>query len=94
VNGEPPRLSAAFVAMVMEGPVARPGENPDDDPLRAIASSAVPDGYAHLDQFVKDWKPEPAAENPAWMIPVPAGLWEGSGALLTRLLISCYDKIG
>lgn len=29
----------------------------DDDSLRAIASSAVPEAFAHLDELVKDWKP-------------------------------------
>lgn len=50
-------VSAAFFEMVMKGRVARPVEDLDDDTLRAIASSAVPDKFAHLDEIVKDWKP-------------------------------------
>ena len=41
----------------MKGRVARPVEDLDDDTLRAIASSAVPEEFAHLDEIVKDWKP-------------------------------------
>ena len=50
-------VSAAFFEMVMKGRVARPVEDLDDDTLRAIASSAVPEEFAHLDEIVKDWKP-------------------------------------
>jgi hypothetical protein len=50
-------MSAAFFEMVMKGRVARPVEELDDDTLRAIASSAVPEGFAHLDELVKDWQP-------------------------------------
>jgi hypothetical protein len=57
MNGKPPHLSAPFFEMVMEGPVARPVEDLDDDTLRAIASSAVPEEFAHLDELVKDRKP-------------------------------------
>lgn len=50
-------MSAAFFEMVMKGRVARPVEDLDDDTLRAIAASAVPEEFAHLDDLVKDWKP-------------------------------------
>ena len=50
-------MSAAFFEMVMEGRVARPVEELDDDTLRAIASSAVPEEFGHLDELVKDRKP-------------------------------------
>lgn len=50
-------MSAAFFEMVMKGRVARHVEELDDDSLRAIASSAVPEEFAHLDELVKDWKP-------------------------------------
>ena len=50
-------MSAAFFEMVMKGRVARPVEDLDDDTLRAIASSAVPEEFAHLDDLVKDWTP-------------------------------------
>lgn len=50
-------MSAAFFEMVMKGRVARPVEELDDDTLRAIASSAVPEEFAPLDELVKDWKP-------------------------------------
>lgn len=50
-------MSAAFFELVMKGRVARPVEDLDDDTLRAIASSAVPDEFAHLDKLVDDWKP-------------------------------------
>ena len=32
-------------------------EDLDDDTLRAIAASAVPEEFASLDELVKDWKP-------------------------------------
>jgi prevent-host-death family protein len=50
-------LSAAFFDLVMKGRVARAVEDLDDDTLRAIAASAVPDEYAHLDRLIEDWKP-------------------------------------
>lgn len=50
-------ISAAFFEMMTKGRVARMAEDLDDDTLRAIASSAVPDEFAHLDQLLKDWKP-------------------------------------
>lgn len=50
-------MSAAFFEMVMKGRVARPVEDLDDDTLRAIAASAVPEEFASLDELVKDWKP-------------------------------------
>lgn len=58
-NGRPHTvlMSAAFFELVMKGRVARPVEDLDDDTLRAIAGSAVPDEFAHLDKLVEDWKP-------------------------------------
>lgn len=58
-NGRPHTvlMSAAFFEMVMKGQVARAVEELDDDTLRAIASSAVPEEFAHLDDLVKDWQP-------------------------------------
>ena len=50
-------MSAAFFEMVMKGRVARPVEDLDHDTLRAIASSAVPEEFAHLNDLVKDWTP-------------------------------------
>ena len=50
-------VSAAFFEMVTKGRVARMVEDLDDDTLKAIANSAVPDEFAPLDQLVKDWKP-------------------------------------
>lgn len=50
-------MSAAFFEMVMKGRVARPVEELDDDTLRAIATGAVPEEFAHLDEIVKDWTP-------------------------------------
>jgi hypothetical protein len=57
MNDGPPRPSATFLQMVMEGPVAQPVEDPDEDTLRTTASSAVPEEFAHLDELVKGWKP-------------------------------------
>lgn len=58
-NGRPHTvlMSAAFFEMVMKGQVARAVEELDDDTLRAIAGSAVPEEFAHLDDLVKDWQP-------------------------------------
>ena len=58
-NGRPHTvlMSAAFFEMVMKGRVARPVEDLDDDTLKAIANSSVPDEYAALDKIVKDWRP-------------------------------------
>ena len=50
-------VSAAFFEMVMKGRVARRVEDLDDDTLKAIAGSAVPEEFAELDQLVADWKP-------------------------------------
>ena len=38
--------------------VARMVEDLDESTLSAIASSAVPDEFAHLDQVLEDWKLE------------------------------------
>jgi len=50
-------MSATFFDLVMKGRVARTVENLDDDTLRAIAGSAVPPEFVHLDDIVKDWAP-------------------------------------
>ena len=50
-------MSAAFFELVMQGRVARKVEDLDDDTLKAIANSSVPDEFSHLDELVKDWKP-------------------------------------
>ena len=50
-------MSAAFFEMVMKGRVAHRVEDLDDDTVKAIANSAVPEEFADLDQLVKDWKP-------------------------------------
>lgn len=50
-------VSAAFFEMVMKGRVARPVEDLDDDTLKAIANSEVPEEYAALDNILKDWTP-------------------------------------
>jgi prevent-host-death family protein len=50
-------VSAAFFEMVMKGRVARRVEDLDDDTLKAIAGSNVPEEFAELDQLVADWKP-------------------------------------
>jgi prevent-host-death family protein len=50
-------VSAAFFELLTNGRVARTVEDLDDDTLRAIANSSVPDEFAHLDEILKDWKP-------------------------------------
>jgi prevent-host-death family protein len=50
-------MSAALFEMVLKGRVARQVEDLDDDTLRAIADSSVPDEFAHLDKLLEDWKP-------------------------------------
>lgn len=50
-------ISAALFKIVMEGRIARPVEELDDDTLQAIAKSAVPPEFAALDDLIKDWKP-------------------------------------
>jgi prevent-host-death family protein len=50
-------LSAALFAVLTKGRIARPVEELDDETLRAIAGSKVPDEYAHLDELLKDWSP-------------------------------------
>ena len=58
-NGRPHTvlMSAALFEMVMKGRIARRVEDLDDDTLKAIANSSVPDDYAALDKIVKDWRP-------------------------------------
>ena len=50
-------MSATFFEMIMKGQVARRVEDLDDDTVKAIASSAVDQEFAHLDRLVEDWKP-------------------------------------
>jgi len=50
-------MSAALFEVFTKGRVARPVEELDDDTLKAIASAAVPENYAYLDQLLKDWTP-------------------------------------
>lgn len=47
-------LSAAMFEILTKGRIARPVEELDDDTLKAIGNAAVPPGYAHLDQLLKD----------------------------------------
>jgi len=58
-NGRPHTvlMSAAFFEMVMQGRIARPVEDLDEDTLKAIAGSSVSAEYAALDEIVKDWTP-------------------------------------
>ncbi|MDR3713990.1 MAG: hypothetical protein P4L51_14300 [Puia sp.] len=46
-------MSAAFFEMVTKGRVARSVEDLDDETVKAIARSQVPDELAHLDELVK-----------------------------------------
>ena len=50
-------ISAALFEMMTRGRVARMVEDLDDDTREAIAGSAVPDEFAHLDRLLEDWKP-------------------------------------
>ena len=50
-------MSAAFFKMVMDGRIARPVEELDEDTLQAIARSTVSSEHAALDDLVKDWTP-------------------------------------
>jgi hypothetical protein len=50
-------VSAAFFEMVMKGRIARPVEDLDDDTLKAIGKSEVPEEYAALNNLIKDWNP-------------------------------------
>ena len=58
-NGRPHTvmISSAFFELLLKGRIARRVEELDDDTLRAIANSAVPNEYAHLDDIIKDWTP-------------------------------------
>ena len=47
-------VSAAFFEMVMQGRVARRVEDPDDDTLRAIGHSSVPEEHAAVDEIVTE----------------------------------------
>ncbi|MEA1673160.1 MULTISPECIES: type II toxin-antitoxin system Phd/YefM family antitoxin [Nitrospirillum] len=47
-------VSAAFFEMVMKGRVARKVEDLDADTLKAIADSAVPAEFDHLDKLLED----------------------------------------
>ncbi|MDR3462526.1 MAG: type II toxin-antitoxin system Phd/YefM family antitoxin [Beijerinckiaceae bacterium] len=50
-------MSAAFFEMVTKGRVARMVEDLDDETVKAIARSQVPDEFARLDEIVKDETP-------------------------------------
>ncbi len=50
-------MSAAFFKLVMQGRIARPVEELDEDTIKAIAQSAVPAEYAALHDLLRDWKP-------------------------------------
>ena len=50
-------ISAVLFKIVMEGRIARPVEELDDDTLKAIAKSTVPPEFAALDDLIKDWTP-------------------------------------
>jgi prevent-host-death family protein len=58
-NGRPHTvlMSAALFEVLVKGRIARPVEDLDDDTLKAIASSVVPQEFAELDKLVKDWSP-------------------------------------
>ena len=50
-------MSAAMFELVTKGRLARRIEDLDQETLHAIASSAVPDEFSHLDDLIKDWQP-------------------------------------
>lgn len=50
-------ISASLFETVMAGRIARKVEDLDDETLKAIAESSVPDELAELDNLIKDWKP-------------------------------------
>ena len=50
-------MSAAFFETVTKGRVARMVEDLDDETVKAIARSKVPDEFARLDEIVKDETP-------------------------------------
>ncbi len=50
-------MSAAFFKIMLEGRIARPVEDLDEDTIKAIARSAVSPDHAALDEIVKDWTP-------------------------------------
>ena len=58
-NGRPHTvmISSAFFELLLKGRIARRVEELDDDTLRAIANSRVPNEYVHLDDIIKDWTP-------------------------------------
>lgn len=49
--------SAAFLKMVIEGRIAHPVEELDEDTLKAIERSAVSSEHAALDELIKDSAP-------------------------------------
>ena len=49
--------SATVFELLLNGQVARRIEDLDDDTLQAIATSTVPDEFAHLDKLLEDWNP-------------------------------------
>jgi hypothetical protein len=48
------RTRSVIDAVAMGGP--RKVEDLDDDTVAAIAGSAIPDEFAHLDKIIEDWK--------------------------------------
>lgn len=58
-NGRPYSvlMSAALFETVIRGRIARKVEDLDDETVRAIAESAVPPEFDHLDELIQDWKP-------------------------------------
>ena len=59
-------MSAAFFKMVIEGRIARPIEELDEDTLRAIARSAVSSEHAALTILSKTGRREPARPSDAY----------------------------
>ena len=50
-------MSASLFELMMNGRIARTVEELDEDTLKAIAESSVPDGQAAPDDLVRDWNP-------------------------------------
>jgi len=49
--------STAIFEVLVRGRMARPVEDLDEDTLKAIARSTVPQEHAALDRLLKDWTP-------------------------------------
>jgi len=50
-------VSAEFFEMLLKGRIARRVEDLDHETLKAIADSAVPTDFAHLDTLIEGWAP-------------------------------------